>query len=169
MFLSAGRCPILDGQPGRDFWSHPGSYMGEMSFQHVVDGRVHAVLVTSGAASNGFTSVQMDGEAVLVGTNATFEQFSVHVRSSHSVSIHTEEFDFVLSNSDHFINQVVSAVVPLSALRSHGVLGQTHSARTYSNALRYVEGDVDDYAIADNDLFGDDFVFNQFLSAQSER
>jgi len=41
-------------------------------------------------------------------------------------------------------------------------LGQTHSTKTHRSPLRYIEGDVDDYVIADNDIFGDDFVYNQF-------
>jgi len=52
----------------------------------------------------------------------------------------------------------------LSKLHSHGLLGQTHSSKVYSTATRYIEGSVDDYIIADDDIFGTDFVYNQFHS-----
>jgi hypothetical protein len=78
------------------------------------------------------------------------------------VSIATEHFTFDLSNSDMFINQGVTSRVALSKLRSHGLLGQTHSSKVYSTATRYIEGSVDDYIIADDDIFGTDFVYNQF-------
>jgi len=78
------------------------------------------------------------------------------------VDITTEHFSFELSNSDMFVNQALRSRVALSQLHSHGLLGQTHSSKTYSSMLRYVEGNVDDYVIADNDIFGTDFVFNKF-------
>jgi len=73
-----------------------------------------------------------------------------------------ENFEFELSNSDGFVNQAVRAKTPLSQLTSHGLLGQTHANKVYATAARYIEGQVDDYAIGDNDLFGNDFVFNKF-------
>ena len=61
-----------------------------------------------------------------------------------------------------FVNQAVRATVPLSQLQAHGLLGQTHRSAAHSSALRHIEGDVDDYVIASADIFGDDFVYNQF-------
>lgn len=49
-----------------------------------------------------------------------------------------------------------------SQLRSHGLFGQTWSKITYPNAIKYIQGTVDEYAIYDGDLFGDDFVYNAF-------
>ena len=51
---------------------------------------------------------------------------------------------------------------PTWARTSHGLLGQTHNAKTYATALKYIAGEVDDYVIADSDIFGTDFVYNQF-------
>ena len=124
VFLTAGTCPIVDGMQDRDCWTHSGSYMGEVSFQHLVDGTVRAAQVTSGSASKGFASVQVNGEVLHAGENATFGPFSVHIISRHRVLVHTAQFDFELRNSDQFVNQAVSAIVPLSSLRSHGLLGR---------------------------------------------
>ena len=161
-FLTKGDCPMVDGEKASNCWSHPGSYMGEMSFQAVVDGKLHAALITSGTAVKGFAQVQMDGKALKVGDKVSFGTFSVSLVSTHQVSVQTEQFDFQLTNSDMFINQQLRAKVALSKLTAHGLLGQTHSSKTHSSPLRFIEGDVDDYVIADSDIFGDDFVFNQF-------
>jgi len=60
------------------------------------------------------------------------------------------------------MNQALRSKVELSKLHSHGLLGQTHLSKIYSTPLKYVEGEVDDYVIADSDIFGHDFVFNLF-------
>jgi len=133
-----------------------------MSFQQIVNGKLHAALLTAGSAKKGFSMVQVDGKVIKVGDKVQFGTFSIEVKSTHSVTVNTDNYEFDLSNSDMFINQALRSKVALSKLSSHGLIGQTHSSKTYSNALRYVEGEVDDYVIADNDIFGDDFLFNKF-------
>jgi len=128
----------------------------------MVDGELHAALVQSGSAQTGFAGVQVDGKALQVGDKKSFGAFSVELVSTHEVSITTENFNIRLSNSDNFINQELRATTSLSKLRSHGLLGQTHSIKTYSSALKHVEGDIDDYVIEDNDIFGTSFVYNRF-------
>jgi hypothetical protein len=162
VFLSEGECPVVNGVKDSNCWSHPGSYLGEMSFQQIVDGKVHQALVTSGSAKNGFASVTIDGKALKVGDSMTFGSFAISMESTHHVAIQTENFSFELSNSDNFINQAVTNRAPLSKLTSHGLLGQTHAAKVYPTATRYIQGEVDDYVIADNDIFGKDFAFNKF-------
>ena len=162
VFLTQGVCPIVNGHADSNCWSHPGSYLGEMSFQALVDGALHAALIQSGSAAQGFAGVQVDGKALTVGETASYGVFSVEFVSSHSVAVTTADFSFLLSNSDHFINQQLRATTPLSQLKAHGLLGQTHAAKTYANALKHVEGDVDDYVVQDGNIFGSDFLFNQF-------
>jgi hypothetical protein len=162
VFLSEGECPIINGVAEANCWSHPGSYLGEMSFQQVVDGKVHQALLTAGSAKNGFASVQVDGKSLKVGDAVSFGSFSVKMVSTHHATIETENFSFELSNSDMFINQAVSNRVPLSKLSSHGLLGQTHAAKVYPTATRYIQGEVDDYVIADNDIMGTSFAYNKF-------
>jgi hypothetical protein len=162
VFLNQGECPVIDGKAETNCWSHPGSYLGEMSFQQIVDGKLHQVLVTAGSAQQGFASVMLDGQTLTIGDAFSFGSFAISVKSTHHVSIQTASFSFELSNSDMFINQAVSNRVPLSQLSAHGLLGQTHSPKVYSGANRYIQGEVDDYVIADNDIFGASFAYNQF-------
>jgi len=133
-----------------------------MSFQQVVDGQLHQALISAGSAKEGFSSVAVDGRELEIGEVVSFGSFSVESMSSHHITIQTETFTFELSNSDMFINQAVSTKIGLSKLNSHGLLGQTHAAKVYAGALRYVEGEVDDYVIGDNDIFGNDFAYNRF-------
>jgi len=162
VFLSEGECPVIGGVAEKNCWSHPGSYLGEMSFQQKVDGELHQALLVAGDAKSGFASIQLDGKTLSVGDTFTYGTFSVSYKTKYTVSITTENYSFELSNSDMFINQAVSSRVPLSKLRSHGLLGQTHSTKVYATAARYIEGEVDDYVIADNNIFGTDFAYNQF-------
>jgi len=104
----------------------------------------------------------VDGREIGIGESVTFGSFAITVKTSHLVLVSTEHFEFDLTNSDMFINQAVRSKVPVSRLESHGLLGQTHSPKIYPTSLRYIDGTVDDYAISDNDIFGADFVFNQF-------
>ena len=161
-FLTEGQCPMINGKPDSNCWSHPGSYLGEMSFQAIVNDKVHAALIEAGSAQKGFAGVQVDGKALSVGDLVTFGAFSVEYISTHLVAVTTDNYSFQLSNSDMFINQALRATTPLSKLTSHGLLGQTHSIKTYATALKYIEGEVDDYVIQDGNIFGTDFQYNQF-------
>jgi len=163
VFLNEGKCPVLKGIAAANCWSHPGSYLGEMGFQQVVDGKLHKALLVSGSAEKGFSVVQMDGKSIGIGETISYGGFSISMNSSHSVSISMENYQFVMMNSDYFINQIVNPTIPLHKLTSHGLLGQTHVKKIYpSKSIKYIEGDVDDYAIAEDDLFGIDFVYNRF-------
>ena len=174
VFLESGRCPTVAALPEAwtNCWSHPGSYMGEMSFQQVVDGTLHAALIVAGGADQGFSTVQMDGKELKVGdlvrfvqpnSAATSKYFSLHYTSTHTVTVQMEHFESKLTSSDMFINQALRPTVPISQLRSHGLLGQTHCTQTYQSAIKFIEGDVDDYVIDSQDIFGTDFHYNQFL------
>jgi len=168
VFLNGGECPVVGGvRDTINCFSHPGSYLGEMSFQQVVNGTVHAALVEAGSAVDGFATVQVDGKSLSVGDKVQYGTFSVQVKSSHRMTVRTEHFEFELSNSDHFINQELRAKVPLQQLKSHGLIGQTHSSKTYATAIKYIQGKVDDYVIGDNDILGTQFLYNRFQLPQS--
>jgi hypothetical protein len=162
VFLTEGQCPIRNGQADSNCWSHPGSYLGEMSFQQVVDGKLHAALITAGPAKSGFAGVQVDGRVVKVGQTVSYGSFSVTARTAYSVSVQTEHFEFELTNSDMFINQALRSTIALSKLQAHGLLGQTASLQTYPTAIKYIAGAVDDYTVADSDIYGNNFVYNLF-------
>ena len=110
------------------------------------------------------------GDSVLLTGNLG----SVSRNSTHLASVSVGNWIFDFENSDMFINQRVQ-VRDTRMLRSHGLLGQTWREVTYPNAIKYVQGEVDDYAIREKDLWGDNFVFNAFqlrrerLSVKSHR
>ena len=164
VFLSSGQCPLIDGRKDVDCWLQPGSHVGEMGFQAVVDGRRHSALITAGPAMRGFAGVHVDARTLTVGDKVGYGEFTVYMQSAHTVLVTTDSFEFQLTNSDMFISQKLRARVPLSDLKAHGLIGQTHSTTTYPTKLRYIEGEVDDYVIGDSDIFGTDFVYNRFLA-----
>ena len=163
VFLTQGQCPLIDGVQAYNCWTHPGLYMGALSFQQVVDGVVHSVVVTAGNSAEGFASVCVDGQALSCGVGMEFApSLSVNFTSSHAVFVQTEHFAFELSNSDGFINLSLRSLVALRALRSHGLLGQTHAAELYSSALRVVEGDAEDYAVEEGEMLSSSFAYSRF-------
>jgi hypothetical protein len=164
VFLQSGRCPIIDGVAARDCWSHPGSYLGAIGIQQKTSTGVDSVRLQSGNAEEGFASVVLNGLAMKLGQSyeSADGSFSVNLTSSHQVDVETPTFRFSFSNSDGFINQQVATKQQMSSLNAHGLLGQTHRRVIYKSQLRYIEGEVDDYAIDNNDLFGTDFLYNQF-------
>jgi len=72
-----------------------------------------------------------------------------------------------VENNDGFVN-LRSVSVPAASwtkLGSHGLLGQTWQNRRYDGKIKDIEGDVDDYLIEDDDLFGTSFLYNKFTPA----
>lgn len=92
VFLESGECPIINGVAESNCWSHAGSYLGQMGFQQVVDGKLHQALLTAGPASQGFAGVTLDGRSIAVGSSISFGSFSITVKSSHHVSIKQNPF-----------------------------------------------------------------------------
>jgi len=93
-------------------------------------------------------------------------QFHLNRTGSHTAEISTPLFDFFLDSTDMFINQRLRANVPLTNLKTHGLIGQTNKRASNPGSLRHVEGEVDDYAILSENLLGNDFVYNQFNPTQ---
>jgi len=164
-FLSEGVCPMIDGVAQANCWSHPGSYLGAISVQQMLpDGSVQKLIMIAGPAKQGFASLILNGKKLHVGDSFAQDVFSLSYDSTHSISVKTEQLSFTFDNSDMFINQAVSAAVPLSKMNAHGLLGQTSEAKIYSSPLRYIAGQVDDYLVSSNDMFATDFVYNKFSS-----
>ena len=160
VFLDSGSCPsaaVITTQ----CWSHPGSYLGAVAIQERVDGHdVQRLVVEAGAHEAGFASVQLNGRSLAVGDSASVGQFAVQVLSSHRLVVRTRELQLTLDNSDRFINQQVEALVGLTRMTAHGLLGQTHRAVQHKSALRHIEGDVDEYVVSD--LLAHDFHYDRF-------
>ena len=176
VFLSSGRCPVLDsGAAASQCYSHPGSYLGAIGIQQLVgaDGSVMKLALHSGAAEQGFSAVELNGVRQSVGavysspatggSAAEHGEFSFRFMDRHTVEVSTADFTFQLESSDHFINLLhFTPRTRLSSIAAHGLLGQTSSSRVHQSRLKVIEGEVDDYALTTNELFASDFAYNRF-------
>jgi hypothetical protein len=156
VFLTEGLCPIVDGEKLANCWSHPGSYFGSLALQTSTG---HKLLIASGPAKEGFT-LTLNGSPLTSSTKVN--GLSVAIVHSHRAIIEAGVYRLTVENSDKFINIVQAEVLDWAKLRrqvqSHGLLGQTWE----SNGKQIVEGSVDDYAEADNEMFGNKFLYNKF-------
>ena len=113
--------------PSTVAWSHDGLYMGETGVQLAG----HKLLLKPGLYVGGFETVQLDGVELPVSNRAVqlLEDGTVRVRrpSDGVVEISTTEVQFMLVNSDHFINLHSAILNPRTANPAHidGLLGQT--------------------------------------------
>lgn len=163
VFLTRGECPILDGKPMTNCWSHPGSYFGSLGLK-TING--DEVIIQSGVAKKGFELIQFNKQVItapttLTGLSGANEAITLQVHNTHQMTLNTGLFEFELENSDNFINIVTARVTDWRALthsvKSHGLLGQTWELRK-----GIIQGTVDDYAEASNNLLGHDFLYNKF-------
>jgi len=160
VFLNGGSCPVVNGKKQKGCFSHPGSYLGELGLKTRAGDKIHLV---TGSAKEGFKAVEVNGKSVSQGETILLagDLGSVSLNSTHLATVQIGQWDFAFENSDLFVNQRVR-VLDARKLRSHGLLGQTWRETTYPNAIKYIQGQVDDYVIRDNDIFGDNFVYNTF-------
>jgi len=136
------------------------------------------LLIEAGSGDEGFETVTLNGEILHVSSQSyTREDGSLNIIFSHDyrLLIETPLFHFELMNSDHFINIQSLRIVDWKALnnnglQSHGILGQTWRSKPASTAMEVdpIEGYVDDYAEARNDLWGIETTYNQFRKAEAQ-
>ena len=147
-------------------WSHDGSYLTELGFLTPSQ----RLLVRAGSAANGFVAVELNGRSIASVAGDVMEgDVQVRVLSRHQLTVRVGSFEVRVENSDGFVNLAgVSVLQPLTSLRCHGLLGQTwkrpdSSTGTADSSLRaVVEGEVDDYVIPNEELFGTDFIYSQY-------
>jgi len=114
-----------------------------------------------------------------ISSNVDLKHGAVQFVSHRRVVIHTNVMKITISNSDKFMNQELELsddkLVALGSSRVslkdnerfhpevplHGLQGQTWRNVEYASGLEY-EGSIMDYHVVDGNLFGTDFVFNQF-------
>ena len=91
---------------------------------------------------------------------------TIEYTDTHSIVVNAGIYKLSIENSDQFVNIVSIAVnntaVQRDIVRSHGLLGQTHTppAKHYrATTIPAIAGQVDDYAESRSDLFGQDFGF----------
>jgi len=124
----------------------------------------------SGEASQGFSSIQVDGKTMTVGSTVVLSfsdsamTGSLTVDSTHELTIRSGLFEVVVENNDGFVNlrSVYVSAANWPKLAAHGLLGQTWQNKRYGGKIKEIEGDVDDYLIEDDNMFGDSFLFNKF-------
>jgi len=171
VFLNGPRlCPVMPstGTRSTSCWSHPGSYLGELGIKTSGGDRI---LLVAGPALKGFSSLTLNGNSVKLGSemdlydaNSRFVCGNLIANNTHEVQVTVGVFTITVENIDGFLNLRSVRVDSESwnRLTSHGLLGQTWQNKRYSGRVKEIEGEVDDYVVHDNDIFGDNFVFNQF-------
>jgi hypothetical protein len=153
-------------------FAHPGTYISEEGFRLGKD----KIRITAGSFKSGLT-VHVNGK--LTKHNTDLRTGAVELVNHRRVIIHTDIMKFSVSNSDKFLNQEIELkddkLVALGAERRqlkdnqrfhpevplHGLQGQTWRNVEYASGLEY-EGSIMDYHVVDGNLYGTDFVFNQF-------
>jgi len=86
VFLSKGKCPIIDGRKQKGCWSHPGSFLGELGLKTKSGDRIH---ITSGEASEGFSLVEVNGKSLNVGETVFLadDLGSVSLNNTHLTTV----------------------------------------------------------------------------------
>jgi len=153
-------------------FAHPGTYIGEEGIRLGND-KIH---VKAGSFKKGLT-VSVNGQRI--NGHQSLKLGSVNIMSHRRVVVQTPIVTLTISNSDKFLNQESSLhdkkLLKLGASRIvladgeqfhpevplHGLQGQTWRNVEYPSGLEY-EGSINDYHVADGNLFGTDFIFNQF-------
>jgi len=153
-------------------FAHPGTYISEEGIRLGKD-KVH---VLSGSYKKGL-QVSLNGQRITGKHNVKLG--SVEVVNHRRVVVTTPAMTITVSNSDKFLNQESQLhdkkLLALGKERRvladgeefhpevplHGLQGQTWRNVEYPSGLEY-EGSINDYQVIDGNLFGTDFVFNQF-------
>jgi len=151
---------VVDGKKQKNCFSHPGSYLGEIGIKTRTGDKIQLV---AGPADDGFASIQVNAKDVAIGETVMLAENmgSLSVNGTHMVTVQVGNWNIVYENSDMYVNQQVK-VTDAASLKAHGLLGQTWRKTTYNNAIKHIQGQVDDYVIREKDIFGDSFVYNMF-------
>jgi len=147
-------------------WTHAGTYLGKLGFQTGSD----RILLEAGDCLKGVKTLKVNGKSLAVGEKYEMavisgQPQSVYFKDQFTVVLQTAEIEATLTNSDLFFNQAVE-LTPYGeqSPQLHGLLGQTWDEQTLKND-HVIAGSSADYQIQDEDLFGNDFVFNKYQSA----
>ena len=181
MFLHQGGCPVYghytnSPRPAGKCFSHPGSYFGAIGVRTASGSRL---LLLAGSARTGFASIQLDerelkhmaakAEAAAGEQRVETADLSLALLDRHHVQVRHGIFTLLLDSSDGFINiggVSVSSFTALSqSVKPHGLLGQSWQRRSGADRgkdVAEVEGVVDDYSVADADIFGIATLYSQF-------
>ena len=186
-FIDSGVCPaygasVMASSSGK-CWTHPGSYFASIGIRTVLGARLR---IEAGAARSGFAAIVLDG-ANLTSRAAQAEEsgaldevrsadLTVRLLDRHHLTVSHGIFTLSFDSSDHFLNLAAVGISSWTALtrdvRPHGLLGQTWKRLTGGDRGREVadiQGSVDDYAEANDELWGSDFIYNHFKDGANEQ
>jgi hypothetical protein len=153
-------------------FAHPGTYISEEGIRIGKD----KVRITAGSFKKGLT-VHVNGKKV--SSNVDLKTGSVEVVNHRRTVINTSVMRITITNSDKFMNQEMelmqSDLINKGGLRKvlkdnerfhpevplHGLQGQTWRNVEYPSGLEY-EGSIMDYHVVSGNIYGTDFVFNQY-------
>jgi len=159
VFLTGPRpCPVMPstGRKSSACWAHAGSYLNELGL--VVANT--QVFIGAGSSANGFSTITVNDKPMRIGEVSQYVSYN----STHEATIFVNGWTIEIENSDMFVNlrSVRLDQASWSSIASHGLLGQTWSNKRYSGKVAAIEGEIDDYVIEENSVFGSLFVFNQY-------
>jgi hypothetical protein len=155
-------------------FAHPGTYITEEGFRIGSD----KIRVTAGSFKKGLT-VHVNGKKTA--TSVDLKNGAVEIVNHRRAIVTTPVMKITVTNSDKFMNQEMTMTKPeliqLGQTRTvlkdnqrfhpeiplHGLQGQTWRNVEYASGLEY-EGSIMDYHVVSGNIFGTDFVFNQFQS-----
>jgi len=154
-------------------FAHPGTYISEEGIRLGKD-KIHVV---AGSFKRGLT-VSVNGQKITSAKTAV-RLGSVELVNHRRVVIKTPIMAITISNSDKFLNQETALfdqkLLALGAERRsllvgesfhpevplHGLQRQTWRNVEYPSGLEY-EGSISDYHVTSGNLFGAEFLFNQY-------
>jgi len=154
-------------------FAHPGTYISEEGIRLGKD-KVH---VQAGSFKHGLT-VSVNGKKISE-KKTSLKLGSVELINHRRVVVKTPIMSITISNSDKFLNQETHLfdrkLIALGSERKvlndgesfhsevplHGLQGQTWRNVEYPSGLEY-EGSISDYHVTSGNLYGSEFVFNQF-------
>jgi len=169
VYLSSGECH----DNFTACFAHPGTYIAEEGIRLGND-KIH---IKAGAFKKGLT-VSVNGKKVSDKKTAVKLGY-VELVNHRRVVVKTPIMAISISNSDKFLNQETTLfdqkLLALGADRRvlgdgenfhsevplHGLQGQTWRNVEYPSGLEY-EGSISDYHVTDGNLWGANFVFNQY-------
>jgi hypothetical protein len=151
-------------------WTAPASYMSRLGAMTSAGERI---LIASGSGDSGFSSVVLNKQDLQVGDMVQLTDGGYIVfNSTHELTFYSDAFRMTIENSDEFMTISTVSVDPSDWPKltrgsgTHGLLGQTWRNKRYGGHVPEIEGDVDDYLVNENHLFGVEFVFNQFSGSR---
>ena len=134
--------------------------MQEIGLALTIASTSERVYISAGPANTGFTQLSVNGNDMSVGESSV----TIVYTSTHEATLMAGPYTIVIENVDGFVNfrSVSVSAESWTRLQSHGLLGQTWRHQVYGGKVPYIQGEVDDYVVAEDDVFGVSFPYNRY-------